>query len=165
MLKIQSDNKKKKRRLLKSLTIIIFITIFTIPFIDWYKKNKIQDSFNDIKFSIYQAIPNREGESFEKVLSYCDTVNQFLINNPIENDIELNCNDYSNQTDSSVSKSYRNDFIQKVQDIDSKYRKRERAANYRFFITLIICQILNALIKSYIDKKFKDDNKTTHNNV
>ncbi len=163
MLKIQSDNMKKKRRLLKSLTIIIFITIFTIPFIDWYKKNKIQDSFNDIKFSVYQAIPNREGESFEKVLSYCDTVNQFLIDYPIEPDIKLICNDYFNQTDTTVAKTNRSDFIQKVQDIDRIYRKRERVANRRFFITLIVCQILGALTKSYIDKKFKDDSKTTHN--
>ncbi len=147
---------KNKRRLLKTILFIIFFIVVTIPFLDWHKKNKIKSDFNDIEFAVYQSMPNNDSNTYDLFYSYCDTVNAFLQKNPIEIVTVLNCEKYFNQQDTSRLIGNRTDFIEQVQKIDNEYRRLDRSANLRMLLFLIISQVFVALIRTLIDKKFKN---------
>jgi hypothetical protein len=148
-------NLKNKKRLLKTLLIIVFIIVVTLPFIDWHKKNKIHDKFNDIEFSIYKSILNSKEADCGLFLSYCDTVSRFLNDNPIKLDFDFSFKDCKSQVDKFDIQEYRTSFVKQVQMIENKYRRIERRANTRFFLIMIISQILLAVTRNYIDKKFQ----------
>jgi len=148
---------KKKRRFFKTLLIIVFLIIGTIPFLDWNKKNKIHSRFNNIEFKIYNSIPTSQDNRPDLTFSYCDTVRLFLEKNPIEKFNDFTCENYNNLPDSIRLKTIKTDFIGQVQNIDKEYRRQERVANWRMFIILILSQVFVALGRKFIDKRYKDE--------
>jgi hypothetical protein len=145
---------RRKKILYKTILIIVFISVVSIPFIDWNKKDKIHDKFRELEFKVYQNIPRTSSDTSLSIFTFCDTVEKFIEDYPIDLDIELICEDYS-QLDTFDIKSMRSDFIDKVQKIDNAYRNQENRANWIMFAVLIISQILVAIIRRQIDKRFK----------
>ena len=149
---------KRKKRLIKTILGFSYVIAVALPFINWNIKNKIVNNFAQIEFSIYKAIPDRKDGNFDLYLSYCDTVIQFVNNNPIELDFNINCKDDIFETDKLLAQESRNVFIKQVQRIYNQYRRSERRANYLFFSILIIAPILLAFIRNYINKRFQEKN-------
>ena len=147
----------RKKKLLKNLLYALFIVIVAIPFIDWNKKNKTQYRFNDITFKIYRSIPTKTTDKIDLMFEYCDTVSQFINNNPIGINEYFNCDNYKISVDTSKIGIYQTEFIDKIHKVAKDYRRQENIAQLRVFLILIISIILYAIIKSYIDKKYKDD--------
>ncbi|MFB6320865.1 hypothetical protein [Saccharicrinis sp. FJH54] len=154
-------NLKNKKRILKTILGLVFIIVITLPYIDLRSKNKIHYKFNDIEFSIYKSIPNQNEGDYGLFLSYCDTVSQFLNNNPIKLDFEFNFKDCKSQVDKFDIQEYRTDFVKQVHMIAIEYRRSKSRANARFFLIMIAAQIFLIVTKNFIDKKFQEKKNET----
>lgn len=143
---------KAKRLFYYSILNILYISIITIPFIDWNKKNQIHREFSDLEFKMYDLLLTSSITKDESILLYCDSVKIFIRNNPIEIDKVFDCN-IKNQTKKNIVD---NNFICFVTQVEDIYRKKETTSNRIFFIVLIVCQIPLYFAKKYIDKKYKE---------
>ncbi len=141
----------RKKKILNSLAIIVYVVVITLPFLECNRKNKLERRFTEIESAIYLNIPAKQIEKSELISTYCDTLSRFISENPIELKVDLNCSDHS-LLDSSGT-----EFILKVQKIGNEYRNQRKTATRRMFIVFIISQVLLVITRTLIAKRFKPE--------
>ena len=80
---------KRKKRLLKLGSFLIFLTIFTIPFINWKIKNKTHSKYREVEKSIYNLSTQDYIALHDSLIVIEKRINDFTIIHPIPDSLIL----------------------------------------------------------------------------
>lgn len=146
---------KNKKRMLKTILVLVFTVFVALSAIDQHKKWQIYGKFNEIIYSFKKSIPDSKEGDYGLFLSYCDTVSRFLTNNPIKLDFEFTFTDCNSFFENFETQEFQAEFMKQLYLIKTNYRRVEKQAKIRSTLIMIISAILISLSRYYIDKKFQ----------
>lgn len=109
---------KTKKRLLKFGAYLIFLTIYTIPFINWKQVNKTHSEFREIEWSVYDISKLDYTDIYDSLIVFEKRINLFTNTNPIPDSLKIGDYITKMELDSSNIQTIRYDFIGKVNSID-----------------------------------------------
>ncbi|MBI9059099.1 MAG: hypothetical protein JEZ01_15150 [Labilibaculum sp.] len=141
-----------KKKLLNLGAFLIFLTIYTVPFLNWEKKNNTQRAFRDIEIEMYRASSLNNSDLFGSLSTVESRVNDFTSLNQVPKNLMLGDFISSSDTLSYSIKELRSDLYDKVNAINKFYRKSERKSNYLMYFFFIIGNGLLWLMRHYIKK-------------
>lgn len=137
---------KRKRRILKTIILVVYLIIITLPYLESRKVNKIHRNFSKLEYAVYVNVLFNDNKKKDTLVLYCDSVNLFIKNNPIENKSFIDCD--------SIDPT---GFVNSVLEIDETYRERAGNSNNLMYFTIFIAQILLYFARKIVDKKLKDE--------
>lgn len=143
---------KNKRRILNFGAYLIFLIIFTIPYLNWERKNKVHSDFRVIERESFKIASLNNPDFLDSLLLLEKQVNEFTLRNPIPENIALG--DYLSTTDTSFRSinELHSDFIDKINNIDDFYRKSERKSKHLVFLFFLIGNLVFWIMTHYIKK-------------
>lgn len=147
---------KQKRIALKILLNVVYLIIVGGLLLNWIKKDRISDEFILFEMRMFQHIRSDMPVDAEILVSYCDSVQNFILHNKVRTNVKLNCEEYIGSTDLLKTDRLQTDFRTKVHLVYDDISTQETFASLLWAIVMIVLQVGVVWGSKMINKKFSD---------